>query len=166
MALQAEQINVAQFQHMGIWPAVHQMAGLAPIDLYRLVFEYKRSLFVRVALEADRILCGGGSHLLGPHCAVGIVAVSTLDEAFVHAMMEGHVEFSLLREMAGIAKLGLRLHQQEIGIFAVVRRIAGNATDLVPRVLGVDRIHVLRATRVAAQAARVNFFRGGFFEEE
>src|SRR5271163_2786658 len=70
VALQAEQIDVTQFQHMGIWAAVHQMAGLAPIDLYRLVFEYKRSLLVRVALEADRILCGGGSHLLGPHCAV------------------------------------------------------------------------------------------------
>ena len=120
MALQAEQIDVTQFQHMGIWAAVHQMAGLAPIDLYRLVFEYKRSLFVRVALEADRILCGGGSHLLGPHCAVGIVAVSTLDEAFIHAMMKRHVEFSLLREMARIAKLGLRFNKQEFRFFGVV----------------------------------------------
>src|SRR5271156_1934860 len=157
VALQAQQVHIAQLQHVRIGSAVHQMAGLAPIDLYRLVFEYKRSLFVRVALEADRILCGGGSHLLGPHCAVGIVADSTLDEDFVHSMMEGHVAFSLLRAMARIANLGLRLQQQEIGVFAVVRRMAGNATDLVPRVLGVDRIHVLRAARMAGHATVVDF---------
>jgi|ERR1700722_2138477 len=166
VALQAQQVYIAQLQHVRIRSAMHQVAGLAAVNLYGLVLEYKRPLLVRMACEADRILRGRGSHLLGPHCAVRIMAVSTLDEPFVHSMMERHVEFGLLRQVARITKLGLRLHQHEIGVFAVVRRMAGNATDLVPRVFGVDSVHVLRAARVAAQAARVNFFRGSFFEEE
>src|SRR5271168_1319293 len=44
--------------------------------------------------------------------------------------------------------------------------MASDAADLVPRVLGVDRVHVLRPAGVAAQAARVNFFRRSFLEEE
>ena len=150
VALQAQQVYVAQLQHVGIRSAMHQMAGLATVNLYRLVLEHKRPLLVCVAREAHRILRGRRPYLLGPHCAVRVVAVSTLDEAFVHSMMEGHGEFGLLRQVAGIAKLGLRLHQQEIGVFAVVRRMAGNATDLVPRVLGINRIHVLRAACMAA----------------
>lgn len=58
MALQAEQVDVAQFQHMGIWSTVHQMAGLTSIDLYGLVLERKRPLLVRVALKANCILRG------------------------------------------------------------------------------------------------------------
>jgi hypothetical protein len=166
MALQAQQVYIAQLQHVRIRPAVHQMAGLAPVNLHRLMLEYKRPLFVCVARETDRILRGRRPYLLGLHGAVRIVAVRALQQALVHAVVERHIEFGLLREVAGIAKLGLRLHQHEIRVFPVVRRMAGNATDLVSRVLGVDRIHVLRAAGVAAQAARVNFFRGGFFEEE
>ena len=89
---------------------MHQVAGLATIHLHRLVFEYKRSLFVRVAREADRILCGRSPYLLGFYRAVWIVTVRTLDEAFVDAMMEGHVELCFLRQMARIAKLRLGLH--------------------------------------------------------
>ena len=145
---------------------MHQMTGLAAVNLYGLMLEYKRPLLVRVAREADRILRGRSAHLLRFHGAVRIVAIGTLDEALVDAVVKRHVEFRLLREVAGIAKLGLGLHQKKIGVFTVVRRMAGDATDFIPRVFGVDRIHVLRAACMAAQAARVNFFRGGFFEEE
>ena len=70
VALQAEQVYVAQLQHVGIRSAMHQMAGLAAINLHRLMLEYKRSLLVRVAREADRILGGRSAHLLGFHRAV------------------------------------------------------------------------------------------------
>src|SRR3984957_19169725 len=114
VALQAQQVYIAQLQHVRIRSAMHQVAGLAAVNLYGLVLEYKRPLLVRMACEADRILRGRGSHLLGPHCAVRIMAVSTLDEPFVHSMMERHVEFGLLRQVARITKLGLRLHQHEM----------------------------------------------------
>jgi len=166
VALQAQQVHVAQLQHVRIRSAVHQVAGLAAVNLHGRVFVHKRPLLIRVAGEADLILRRGSSHLFGPHRAMRVVAVGALHQALVHAVVERHIELRLLRQMARIAKLGLGLHQQEIGVFTVVRRMAGDATDLVPRVLGVERVHVLRAARMTAQAARVNFFRGGFLKEE
>lgn len=48
----------------------------------------------------------------------------------------------------------------------MVRRVAGGATDVVLAVYRVDGIHVLRATRVAGQAPRVDFLRGSALEQE
>ena len=97
------------------------MAGLATIDLYRLVFEYKRSLLVRVALEADRILRRGSAHLMGPRSPVRIVTVGTLDETFIDSMVEWHIELSFLCEMARVAKLGLSFYEQEFFCFRMMR---------------------------------------------
>src|SRR5579864_948415 len=60
--------------------------------------------------------------------------------------------------MARVAKFRLRFLQQEIMCLRAVRGVAGGATDVVFRVLRVDGVHVLRATGVAGQAARVNLF--------
>ena len=149
MALQAEQVDVAQFQHVGIGSTVRQMAGLTSVDLHRLVFENKGALLVRVALEAHRVLRGRSPHLVGLYRAVHVVAIAALDQPFVHAMMEWHVELGFLLEMAPIAKLGLGLSKHEIRFFAMVRRMAGDATDAVLGMLRVDSVHVLRATGVA-----------------
>ena len=86
---------------------MRQMAGLTSVDLHRLVFENKRSLLVRVAFEADRILRGRSPHLVGLYRSVHVVAIAALDQSFVHAMVERHVELRFLLEMAPIAKLGL-----------------------------------------------------------
>jgi hypothetical protein len=157
VALQAEQVDVAQFQHMRIWAAVHQMAGLATIDLYRLVFEYKRSLLVGVALEADRILRRGSPHLMGPSSPVRIVTVAALDEAFIDSMVEWHIELSFLCEMAGVAKLGLSFYEQEFFCCRMMRRMTGKAADVILCMYGIDGIHVLDASGVARHAARVDF---------
>ena len=160
MALQAEQIDVAQFQHVGIGSAMCQMAGLTSINLHRLVLEYKGALLVGVAFEANCVLRGGSAHLFGTHRTVHVVAIAALDQPFIHAMMERHVELGFLLEMACVAKFGLGLYQQEIRFVAVVRRMAGDATHVIPRMLRSDGIHVLRAAGMASEAARVDFFRG------
>jgi hypothetical protein len=166
VTLQTQQVHVAQLQHVWIRSAMHQVAGLAAINFHRLMLEHKRSLLVCVAREADLILRRRGAHLLRPHRAVRIVAVRALHQALVHAVVERHVEFRLLRQVAGIAELGLGLHQHEIRVLPVVRRMAGNATDLVLGMFGVDGVHMLSAAGVAAQATRINFFGRGFLEEE
>jgi len=97
------------------------MAGLTSVDLHRLVFENKRSLLVRVALEADRILRGRSPHLVGLYRSMYVVAIAALDQPFVYPMMKWHVELRFLLEMAPVAKLGLGLYQQEIRVFTVVR---------------------------------------------
>ena len=100
MALQAEQVDVAQLQHVGIWSPVRQMARLAPVDLDRRMLVHKRPLLVRVAFEANRILRRGNAHLLGSYRAVHVVAIAALHQPFIHPMMERHIELRLLLEMA------------------------------------------------------------------
>ena len=100
------------------------MARLASIHLHRRVLEHKRPLLVRVTFKANRILRGGSPHLFGFHRAVDVMAIAALDQPFIHAMMERHVELSFLLQMAPIAKLGLGLYEQKLRCCGVVRRMA------------------------------------------
>lgn len=131
VALQAQQVYIAQLQHVRIRSAVHQMAGLAAVNLHGLMLEHKRPLLVCVAREADRVLRRRSAHLLGPHRAVHVVAIAALDQPFIHPMMKRHIELGFLLQMAGVAQLGLGLYEQKIRIFAVVRRMASNATNVI-----------------------------------
>ena len=166
MALYAQQIDVADPQHVRIGAAVGNVAGTASLDFYRCVLEDIRPLLVGVAGEANRILRRGGPHLFGSGRPVRIMAIGALDQALIDTMMERHFELGLLLGVAGVAKLGLRLGQQKLLALRVVRRMAGSAADLVLCMDGVDGIHVLRATRVACQTAVVHFFRRGFCKPE
>ena len=85
-----------------------------------------------------------------------IVAIAALHQPFIHPMMERHVELGLLLEMTGVAKLGLGFYEQEFLGLRMVRRMTGNATHVILSMLRVDVVHVLRAARVARQAARVD----------
>src|SRR5260370_21610088 len=138
VALQAEQVDVAQPEHVGIRTTVHQVAGLAAVYFYRLVFKHEGTLLVGVALEADRILRRRRAHLLGFHCTVWIVAVGALYEPFIDPMVGRHVQLCFLLQMTREAKLGLGLYEQKIRVFTVVRRVPGDATDAVLRMLRVD----------------------------
>ena len=91
----------------GVWQ------DCAAFHLHRLMLEYERASLVGVAREANRVLRRRGSHLLGRHRAVRIVAVGALNQALIHPVVKGHVELRLLLQMAGVAKLGLSLDQQE-----------------------------------------------------
>ena len=74
-------------------------------------------------------------------------------------MVKRHVELRFLLQMAGVAKLGLGLDQQKLRLFCVVRRMAGDATDVILQMNGVDGVHVLRAARMAVQAASADLLR-------
>ena len=80
--------------------------------------------------------------------------------------MERHVELGFLLEMTGVAKLWLRLNQQKLRLFCVVRRMARDATDVILQMHGVDGVHVLRATGMAVQAARADLFRRSALKSE
>jgi len=142
------------------------MARLAALDLDGRMFVNKRTLLVRVALEADRILGGGSPHLLRFDCAVYVVAIAALNQTLVDAVVKGHFEFSFFIDVAAVTKFRLGFHQEELFRRRVVRGVAGGATDVVPRMLGVDRVHVLRAAGVAGQAAFVDFLGRMILEDE
>jgi len=131
MALQAKQVDVAQSQHVWIWSTVRQMARLAALDLDGRMFVNKRSLLVRVALEADRILRRGCPHLLGFDCAVYVVAIAALNQTLVDTVVKRHFEFSFFIEVAAVAKFRLSFHQEELFRCRVVRGVAGDATNVI-----------------------------------
>jgi len=121
MALQAQHVNVAEFQQVRIRGTVHDMARRASLGFHRSMLEYEWPLLIGVAGEADHILRGRAPDLFRPYGPVRIVAIGALNKALVHAMVEGHIELRFLLQMAGIAKLRLRLDEQEFLCHCVVR---------------------------------------------
>ena len=131
VALQAEQVDVAQLQHVGVRSTMRKVAGLASINLYRLMFEHERPLFVRMTCKADGILRRGSPHLFGFHRSMHVVAIAALDQPLIHTVMERHVELRFLLQVAAVAQPGLGLYEKELRFCGVVRRMAGDATDIV-----------------------------------
>lgn len=56
MALQAQQIDVAQFEQVRIGRSVRGVTGLAALDLHDFMLKDEWSLLVGMALEANRVL--------------------------------------------------------------------------------------------------------------
>ena len=124
MALQAQQIHIAYFQHVRVGPAVGNVARLATLELYGFVLEHEWTLLVDMARKADNVLRRGRPDLLRFHRAVHIVAITALDEALVHAMVKGHIELRLLLQMATVTKLWLSFCEEELRFFRMVGRMA------------------------------------------
>ena len=93
----------------------------------------------------------------GPTVPCRIVAIGALDQALVDPMVEWHFELGLFLQMARVTELRLCFHQQKLFGLRMVRRMTGDATDVVLRVDRVDGVHVLRATGVATHTAGVDF---------
>ena len=94
------------------------------------MLEYKRSLLVGVAFEADGVLCRRGPNLFWSNRAVWIVAVRALDKPLIDAMVERHLELRLLLQVAGIAELRLGLDQQEFLRLCVMGRVTGDTAHV------------------------------------
>jgi len=82
------------------------------------MLEYKRSLLVRMALEADRILRRGVPHLLGLHRPVHVVAVTANQQAFVDAMVERHFEIAVSAEGGSRSRAPAGISPTRIPCFA------------------------------------------------
>jgi hypothetical protein len=81
-------------------------------------------------------------------------------------MAKWHLELGLLLQMAGVTKLRLSFHQQKFFGLRMVRRMTGNATDVVLRVNGIDGVHVLRAAFVASHATSIDVLGRGVLEHK
>lgn len=130
VALEAEQVYRAQAQHVRVWPAVRNVAGLATFHLDGIVLEDEGALLIRVTLEADGVLLCGRAHLVRLDGAVRVVTIRAVDKPFVHAMVKGHFELGLLGLVASDAELRLRSREQKLSSFRVVRGMARDATDV------------------------------------
>ena len=133
---------------------MRRVTGHATFGLGRLMLEDERACFFDVTLEADGVLRRCRPQLLCQESAVLIVAISTLHQVFIHAMPERLREIDLGFEMARIAQCGLFLGKQELRLLSEMRRMAGNASNIISIVLRALEVAVLLTVFVAPQTPR------------
>ncbi len=153
MAFQTKQVDLAAAQKPRVRRTMRRVARYAAFGFDGRVFEGKRPGFVSVAIEAELILRVGGPQLMGKEPAVRVVAIAAGQKTFIHFVVEwlGEIRFDI--KVAGVAKLRL-LHFQQPGLhFWRVNGMAINATDIILYVLRAQKIRVLLAKFMAAQAA-------------
>ncbi len=153
VALQAEEADFGAFQQAGVDRAVDLVAGGAPLDLHRRVFEDEGALLVRVAVVAGEVVANGGGVLAVAEAAVLVVAVGALHEAFVHLVVEGLVELGPHLAVAGVAERGLLGGQQALPLVRAVDAVAVGAGHRVVAVLVAEEVHPALVPPVAVQAA-------------
>jgi hypothetical protein len=112
MALVAQCVDLRHVQQPRVLRTMRRVAPQAPLRLDRGVLEDEWPARLRVALGADRILIGRGLQVVVPEGAVRIVAVAALHQAFIHLVVEGHIERRLHVGVALKAERGLRSLEQ------------------------------------------------------
>ena len=142
------------------------VAGYAPLGLHRAVLKCERACFVRVTVEADHVLRGGGAQLPGHESAVRVVAIAASHQALIHAVMEWFGKIGFDFQVAAIAELRLRCLQKRMLNLWEMRRMAINAAHIVLQVLGARVVAVLFSVLVAIQAAGTDFLGCGVLERE
>lgn len=108
VALQAQEIHLADPQQARIRRPVGSVAAGASLLPNRHVFKSKWSCGFGVAPGADRELSGCRSKLVSDEGAVGVVAITALNQADIHSMAIGPCEFRFLCRVASVAKECLR----------------------------------------------------------
>src|SRR5580700_152516 len=156
MALVAERGDGRHGQQAGVLGTVRSVASQTPLGLDRHVFIYERPARLGVALGADRVLVDCGLHVVGSEGAVHVMAIAARDQAFVHLVMERHIERRLSVGVALEAERRLRSLQQLFFFLALMNAVAANTAELR---LGVGRAVKVRVrSRVTGQALGVNLF--------
>jgi hypothetical protein len=128
----------------------------APVRPDDRMLIHKGSSCLRVALGADRILIGCGFELIGKESAVSVMAVATLDQTFVHPVMERHVERWLYIGVTFEAEGRLCGDQQRCIRRRLMNAVAAEAAYSRLGMGGTEEVGV--SVRVAAQASRIDLF--------
>ena len=103
VTLQAQQVHLAHAQEAWIGRPMGHVTTATSFRLHRYMLINKRSLFVGVALDTNRVPTRQGPHLAEGGGAVDVVAVAALDEAFVYSMVIRLSKVGLGSDMTSIA---------------------------------------------------------------
>jgi hypothetical protein len=114
---------------------MRRVTTAATFRLYRQMLEREWPFLVAVALEADRVPLPTGAKLPGLRASVNVVAVGTANQAFVHSVAKGLIEFHFVIRVARIAEVWLLVDEQVIRFFCFMRAMAGGTTYTVLVVL-------------------------------
>src|ERR1039457_3885421 len=139
VTLQADRKHHRPPQQLSVHGAVRVVTGLAALHPHRRMLVDERPALVHVALQAGLLVPQGLLHHAGTlahaprwgECAVRVVAIRTLHEALVHAMLGGHVELRANGGVAHVTKLVLLLGQKILGSGRMVNRVATGAGHVI-----------------------------------
>jgi hypothetical protein len=84
-------------------------------------------------------------------CAVGIMAIRTLHNTFIHTMFEGHVELCSHLAVTLIAEVALRLGQKPLGRGRPVNRVTVRADYIGQSVFGAPDLGPRNLARVTSE---------------
>jgi len=156
VALIAERGDGRHVQQAGVLGTVRSVTSQTPLGLDRDVFIDERPARLGVALGADRVLVGRGLQVVGSEGAVHVVAIAARDQAFVHLVVERHIERGLRVGVALEAERRLRNLQQIFFFLVLMSAVAASAADVR---LGVGRAVKVRVrSRVTGQALGIYLF--------
>ncbi len=156
VTLVAERVDGRHVEQARVLGPMRSVASHTPLGLDRDVFKDERPARLGVALGADRVLVGRRPQVVGQEGAVHVVAIAARDQAFLHLVMEGHVERRLSIGVALEAERRLLSLQQVLFFLALMNAVAANAADVR---LGVGRAVKVRVrVRVTGEAHGVILF--------
>lgn len=121
MALQAQQVYLADTQIARVGRTVWRVTTATALSLDRYMLKNERTLLVGMTFGADRVPGRHGPHLANGGGAMDIVAVAALDQTFVYSMVIRLSKVGLGSDMTSIAEIGLCLNQEMLRLFGVVR---------------------------------------------
>src|SRR5579862_8805840 len=149
MAFQAHQVYLAALQQPRIIRSVRCVACCASFRLEHRMLENKGARLIGVALVANCVVRRSSAQLPCVKSAMRIVAVRTLNQSFVYAMVKGPRKLLTHFQMAAVTKLWLLLFHQVVAFLGVMRIVAIGAADIVLQVRGAPKIGVFGAVLMA-----------------
>lgn len=157
MALQAQQIDLADPQQARICGTMGRVATTAAFGFDRHVLIYKWSPGIGVALGADGVSARQGFHLAQGCGAMRVMAVSAVNQAFIYTVMVRLGKIGLRRSVAAVALFRLFFGQQILRCGGMVRRMAIKATHIIAGVGGTGEVSLFVLCGMAAKASGIRF---------
>ena len=157
VTLQTQQIDLGHAQEARIGRAVRCVTTHAAFRFYRHVLVDEWPLPIGVALVANRVTAGSGTHLAQCRSAMHVVAVAAGDEPFIYPMVVRAGKLGAGRGMATVAKFGLGLDQQLALSLGVMLTVAIEAADIVAGVSGRAKVLLLVGLTMALETAPAGF---------
>ncbi len=160
VAFQAERKDDGSIKEPGVGRAMGGVATVAAIDAEGGVFKQEWAALVGVALDAGLFVGLGMLLHAGPlahapvrgRSTVGVVAIRTLDGAFVDAMLERHGELGFNVGVAGVAEILLLVGEKVFGSRRLMDGVAVGADDFGLSVAAAADIGAGHILRVALEA--------------
>lgn len=174
VALQTNRENHGAPEQTSIGGTMREMAGLAAIHPDRGMLENERASLVGMTFQAglfvpERLVHHAWARRHAPRgrrSAVRIMTVRALHNAFVHPVLERHVELRPHRTVAAIAQIRLGLRQEKLRSSRAVNRVAVGTNYIGKRMLGSPDISPVEVFPMTAEAIVENGLRLQFGESD